>query len=178
MQPIASPVQPIPQAQMTALPPGGGQPPAQPMPAPVQGMQEAGRGGPDEAMQAMQAQMTDDQRTRFQQRIDAMGPVEKMAFIKNFATEFGAAAGDAGDDMTRADALRQGAPTSGGAVGPSGVYVGSSPLEHIAQVMNNKQRDAEYETAKGVRTDARAGQNDRNTEMLGMTMPGVLRQNL
>jgi hypothetical protein len=146
------------------------------MPAPVQGMQEAGRGGPDDAMAAMAAQMTPDQRTRFQQRLDAMGPAEKMAFIKNFATEFGMAAGDAGDDMTRADVLRQGAPTSGGEAG--GVYVSSNPLEHIAQAMNNDKRDAEYETAKGVRGDARAGQNARNEEMLGMSMSGLLRQNL
>jgi hypothetical protein len=173
MQPIASAVQPIPQAPMTPLNPGvSGQ---QPMPAPVQGMQEAGRGGPDDAMAAMAAQMTPDQRTRFQQRLDVMGPVERAAFIKNFATEFGASAGDANADMTRADALRQGAPTSGGEAG--GVYVSSNPLEHIAQAMNNRKRQGEYDTAKTARTDARAGQTARNEEMLGMSMSGLLRQN-
>jgi hypothetical protein len=165
MQPIATPVQPVEQAPMMPLGAGSAGPSS---------MQETGRDPTAELMK----QMTPDQQMTFQERINGMPPAERMNFIKKFATEFGMAAGDASDDMTRADALRQGAPTSGGAVGPSGVYVGSSPLEHIAQVMNNKKRETEYDTAKTARTDARAAQDDRNVEMMGMTLPGMLRQNL
>jgi hypothetical protein len=161
MQPIATPVQPVPQAPMSPIGAGSAGPSS---------MQERGRDPTAELMK----QMTPDQQMTFQERMNAMPPAERMDFIKKFATEFGMAAGDAGDDMTRADALRQGAPDSGGYAG--GVYVSSNPLEHIAQVMNNKKREAEYATAKGERGDARTAQNDRNVEMMGMTLPGMLRQ--
>jgi hypothetical protein len=151
MQPIASPVQPIPQAQMTALPPGGGQPPRA-VQAPAAGMQEAGRGGPADAMMA---QMTPEQQDQMRQKQLTMSPEKWGEYLTALTQNWTQMGSDANTDMSRADALRQGAPTSGGEAG--GVYVSSNPLEHIAQVMNNKKRETEYDTAKTARGAAREG---------------------
>jgi hypothetical protein len=151
MQPIATPVQPVPQAPMSPIGAGSAGPSS---------MQERGR---PVSEQVAWNTLTDEQKAQ----VDNLPPEAQAAFITQMMSNFGAAATDAQTDMTRADALRQGAPTSGGYAG--GVYVGSSPLEHIAQVVNNKKREGEYDTALGERAKAREDDTAKRT-MLGEQM--------
>jgi hypothetical protein len=121
-------------------------------------------GGAGDALAAFVAQLTPEQNTGFEEWMLSHTPEEQQAMEARIAGEFGSEAGDAQRDMTRADALRQGPINSGGYAG--GVYVGSSPLEHIGRAMHNKNRQAEYDTAKGARTTAREEQNKRNMDIL------------
>jgi hypothetical protein len=132
-------------------------------------------GGEGDPLETFKANLTPEQVGPFQQWFNNQTPEQVQQFMSRIGTEFNSAAGDAQQDMSRADRLRQGAPTSGGAVGPSGVYVGSSPLEHIAQVMNNKQRDTEYGESRTTRDTAREEQTARNVQeqQLKMKLAGI-----
>jgi hypothetical protein len=151
MQPIATPVQSVAQAPMMPIGAGSAGPSS---------MQERGR--PLSEQDAWNT-LTDEQKAQ----VGNLPPEAQAAFITQMMGDFGAAAGDAQSDMTRADALRQGPINSGGYAG--GVYVGSSPLEHIGRAMHNKNRQAEYDTALGERNQAREDDTAKRT-MLGEQM--------
>jgi hypothetical protein len=146
MQPVASPVSPMPQAQMTPLPYGG-----QPMPAPVQGVQEAGRGGP---LDAMMAELTPEQTSQLQQKMSSMSPEERMEYMTMLTQNWSQMGSDAGQDMSRADRLRQRAAPGREA---GGMYVAANPLEHIARGMRNIRSIDDFDAAKAARGAAREG---------------------
>ena len=117
------------------------------------GMQERGREDPSAAMMA---DMTQAQQSQLQAKLAAMSPEEATAYMAELATSWQNMANDASDDMSRSDRLRQRTPSGRNA---GGMYRAAHPLEHIAQVMNNKKRQGEYETAQTTRGEAREGEN-------------------
>jgi hypothetical protein len=101
--------------------------------------------------------MPPDQWAQFKARMQAMSPDEQQAAINALAKDYGLAGSNASADMSRADALRMGAPQGRQA---GGMYVAANPLEHVGQMVHNKMRNDEYMKAKGERGAAAAGAED------------------
>lgn len=116
----------------------------------------AGQAQTRQILEQMRSTMPPNEWQQFVADMQAKSPEERAMAITQLATNFTLEGQDAQTDMTRADALRQDAPQ--GRTFRDGIYQAASPLEHIAQVMNNQRREKEYGTARDARGGARAGQ--------------------
>jgi len=83
-------------------------------------------------------------------------PPDKMgSFLQMLMGNYGAEAQDAQQDMGRAEALRQDQRATGQTVGPDNIYVGASPLEHMADGIRGYQGMRDFKDAKMARNQAR-----------------------
>ena len=104
--------------------------------------------------QLMMQMLTPEQQSQLAAKKDSMSPEEWAGFVQQLTQNFTAMGGDAQQDMTRADALRQDSP-QGRTTGSNQLYQAANPLEFLAAGLNNKKRQDEYAAGKAERTDAR-----------------------
>lgn len=138
--------------------------------APAANVAAAGGGDVRTALEQMKATMPPNEWARFVTEMQSLPPEQQALAITQMATNYTEAAGDAQQDMTRADVMRQDMPT-GKNVG-SGIYVGASPLEYAAKFGTDMKRNEEYDAAKLARTGARDEQTAAVESAMGRAIRG------